>query len=51
MRLTIPIGPLVGMDAAVTRKGRSGRVYGGAYLSVEEDLKGTVAPQSDGGSR
>ncbi len=57
----IPIGPLVGIYAAVTRKGQSGTVYGpeerisvadalrrytygGAYMSFEEDLKGTIAP-------
>ncbi len=57
----IPIGPLVGLYAAVTRKGQSGTVYGaderipvadairrythgGAYITFEEDLKGTITP-------
>ena len=57
----LPIGPLVGIYAAVTRKGMSGRVFGadeaisieeaiagytikGAYLSFEEDIKGSLEP-------
>lgn len=55
----LPIGPMVGIYAAVTRKGMSGRVFGpgealtvtealraytlgGAYLTFEEDRKGTI---------
>jgi len=57
----LPIGPLVGIYAAVTRKGMSGRVFAeeealsmmealqaytlyGAYLSFEEDVKGSIEP-------
>jgi predicted amidohydrolase YtcJ len=57
----LPIGPMVGLYASVTRKGQSGAVYGpdeaisieeaiigytrnGAYLTFEEDLKGTIEP-------
>ncbi len=57
----LPIGPWVGVYAAVTRKGMSGRVFGpeeaisrvealkaytskGAWLTREEDRKGTLAP-------
>ena len=57
----LPIGPMVGLYAAVTRKGKSGAVYagderitmtralraytrGGAYLTREEDRKGTIEP-------
>jgi predicted amidohydrolase YtcJ len=55
----LPIGPMVGIYAAVTRKGMSGEVYGaaeaitvmealrgytigGAWLSFEENLKGSI---------
>jgi predicted amidohydrolase YtcJ len=55
----LPIGPMVGIYAAVTRKGQSGAVYApeealsieeaiigytrnGAYITFEEDLKGTI---------
>ena len=35
----LPIGPLVGIEAAVTRKGRSGEVYGAdEALTLEEAL-------------
>jgi len=57
----LPIGPLVGIYAAVKRKGLSGRVFAadealtvmealqgytlyGAYLSFEEDRKGSIEP-------
>jgi predicted amidohydrolase YtcJ len=57
----LPIGPMVGIYAAVTRKGMSGRVFGeeesltvmealrgytlyGAWLSLEEDRKGSIEP-------
>lgn len=57
----LPIDPLVGLYAAVTRKGMSGEVYGpeealsmeeairaytanGAWLTFEEDVKGTLEP-------
>jgi predicted amidohydrolase YtcJ len=57
----LPIGPMVGLYAAVTRKGLSGRVFAaeealtmiealqaytlyGAWLSFEEDEKGSVEP-------
>ncbi|HAB30473.1 MAG TPA: hydrolase, partial [Gemmatimonadetes bacterium] len=55
----LPIGPMVGIYAAVTRKGESGTVYApgerltmeeavrgytrnGAYITFEEDIKGTL---------
>lgn len=55
----LPIGPMTGIYAAVTRKGMSGRVFAadealtvmdalraytlyGAYLSFEEDMKGSI---------
>jgi len=57
----LPIGPMVGIYAAVTRKGMSGAVYGadealtvtealraytyrGAWLTFEENEKGTIEP-------
>ena len=57
----LPIGPLVGLYAATTRKGMSGAVYGpgeaismeealvgytrnGAFVTREENIKGTLAP-------
>ena len=57
----LPIGPMTGIYAAVTRQGMSGQVYGpeealsvtealqgytrdAAYLTFEEDLKGTIEP-------
>ena len=57
----LPIGPMVGLYAAVTRKGMSGTVFGeeesltvmealrgytlyGAWLSFEEDRKGSIEP-------
>lgn len=57
----LPIGPMVGIYAAVTRKGLSGRVFAGdealtvmeaiqaytlygAWLSFEEDRKGSIEP-------
>jgi predicted amidohydrolase YtcJ len=57
----LPIDPMVGLYAAVTRKGMSGAVYGpeealtmaealrgytanGAWLTFEEDQKGTLEP-------
>lgn len=57
----LPIDPLVGLYASVTRKGMSGQVYGpdealtmeeairaytakGAWLTFEEDVKGTLEP-------
>jgi predicted amidohydrolase YtcJ len=57
----LPTGPMVGIYAAVTRKGMSGEVFGpeealtvtealrgytlgGAYLTFEEDTKGTIEP-------
>ena len=57
----LPIGPMVGIYAAVTRKGMSGTVFGeeealtvmealrgytlyGAWLSFEEDRKGSIQP-------
>ena len=57
----LPIGPMVGIYAAVTRKGLSGRVFAaeealsamealqaytlyGAYLSFEENVKGSIEP-------
>jgi len=57
----LPIGPMVGIYAAVTRKGASGAVFApeerltmeeairgytrnGAYMTFEEDIKGTLEP-------
>lgn len=57
----LPIDPMVGLYAAVTRRGMSGEVYGaeealtieeairgytanGAWLTFEEDVKGTLEP-------
>ena len=57
----LPIGPMTGIYAAVTRRGMSGKQYGpeealsviealqgytrdAAYLTFEEDLKGTLEP-------
>ena len=57
----LPIGPMVGIYAAVTRKGMSGAVHGaeerltmeeairgytahGAFVTFEEDIKGTLEP-------
>ncbi len=51
----LPIDPLVGLYAAVTRKGMSGEVYApeeairgytanAAWLTFEEDVKGTLEP-------
>ena len=57
----LPVGPMVGLYAAVTRRGKSGAVYGadervtmlralraythnGAYLTREEQRKGTIEP-------
>lgn len=57
----LPIDPRVGLYAAVTRKGMSGRVFGpeeaisieeairgytanGAWITFEEDIKGTLEP-------
>ena len=57
----LPIDPLVGLYAAVTRKGMSGEIYGldeaitieeairgytanGAWITFEEDIKGTLEP-------
>ena len=57
----LPIDPLVGLYAAVTRKGMSGKVFGpeeaitieeavrgytanGAWITFEEDIKGTLEP-------
>ena len=58
----LPIGPMEGLYAAVTRKGMSGRAFAaeeeaigmaeaiarytryGAYITREEDLKGTLEP-------
>lgn len=57
----LPIGPMVGLYASVTRRGMSGAVYGtaerltmpeaivgytrnAAYLTFEEEIKGTLEP-------
>ena len=40
----LPIGPMVGIYAAVTRKGMSGKVYGGEEkLTMEEAIRGYTA--------
>jgi predicted amidohydrolase YtcJ len=47
----LPIGPMVGLYAAVTRKGESGKVYGpGEAVSIKDSIKDAITMYTRSGA-